>query len=326
MLGLIGSILNYFSEYAFFYLHQINLLAIIAISLFSVKNFLSQFSILNSNFSLKLKPLGRTFNKYYKKIDEPFIGYFILFIMIVFKLGVFKLEYVTFKNITSMYGLGLMMLSIVTSITGYSYYLLFLALLRELSQIDLELSGYTSCIPTNTEWFEKLINMAKDLNNAFVILGLMFTFQYAALIPTGSISFKNNSILNTPNNKIFALSWLVIFFFIVIGFPLITYKQNIYFKKIITNIKNKQILELDKMIYCTMNTINIKKPLDDTIKGKIDYIEYCMKLIKEIKDQDIISRSKGLFFACLPSVLTFLIHISTLFINITDLITKLIDN
>lgn len=246
-----GYIANRITPYPLFYFHQIWLIFIFLISLYSVKSFLSIFDDDNNIKGDQILSIQYSQTKKNMKSSKCFV--MAIIVVIFYFTNIVLLKYIEI-NAVGIYAIFLGSLSLFTAIIGYYQFVQLVVHIKALTKINI--TKYNKYIPANTPWLVELAETASKFRNIFLLLGLMFTIEYAILIPDGAIHFKSPFSININNKIPFIITWLGILVFIVLAFPLFNYLIKVYLKKIVQNLKLKTIHEFERMLDIELNKIH----------------------------------------------------------------------
>ena len=175
-----------------------------------------------------------------------------------------SLKYIE-MNPTGYYALFMIVLVMLSAILGQTCYVYYLLLLRRVARS--ESFKYNFYFPARTNWVQVLTQMGIRLNNAFFVLGFIYTAVFFLNVPSEYITISLSPWrieLSTPDNPIFLVSWFTIFIIIIVAFPMYAWIKARYLSAIIRRLKDISIGEIETLI--TESGIRGKGDADTELK------------------------------------------------------------
>ncbi len=250
LLFLIGTIINYITQYRFphFLLHQLLLISATTMLVFAMKMFFLDIDKLNDDSSDGLLKNPETRSLYLNKllpIQKTFLAPIVSLVITVFFFScIVMLEYIELDSI-GFYAIYIAGSSVLIGAYGYAQYLFFLWFVYRAGKLKYRRESYNIYAPAETPWVVLIAKISQRLRAFFLWIGLIYVIEYSILIPTDKISFSDDSIfLNTPNNGAFLISWLVLFLLVIIAFPIINYYQRKFVTNLVESLKEQTVHEL----------------------------------------------------------------------------------
>ncbi|WP_156830135.1 hypothetical protein [Paenibacillus sp. HW567] len=300
VLFLLGVFINFVCPFPFFYVHLISLLTIFIISLYTVKKFMLFFE--NGLTPLNPQITGAHFRTE-KKLKSNLNLYIACIVVVFYFVNIILLKYIQ-MNSMGVYAIIVGAVALFFSIIGYFQFVQLIIYTKRITKLDI--SDYNKFIPANTPWLVIIAEQAKNFKNIFFILGLLFTFEYAMLVPKNSVSFKPNLSINVNPNFSFIITWGGIILFIIIAFPVYSYLLKAYIKKIVSKLKQQRIEELEKLLEKEMELSN---GLGDILIEKTSTVA---ALIKQVNDSQNYPIKDSSSFNILLPLLTLAVHLTSI--------------
>lgn len=160
-----------------------------------------------------------------------------------------KLNYVPI-SITGFYALFMAASAFYIALVCYWQLILSTKTIYDLAHIDY---NYLPFIYPNDlfevpDWIKKLTDIYKKTQFAFFTVGILFTAEYIMLMPDNTEIIDSNGNLNENLSFDFWSTWIVIFVFIIIAFPLFWILLKKLYMKLAVNLNKKasqQLLSLN---------------------------------------------------------------------------------
>ncbi len=188
------------------------------------------------------------------------VGFFFGFCS--YKLASYKL------SPTAIFGSILVTVSTVFSISSYIFYIFHQYILYLLATTDFKIHEFNQHTPLRTEWFQKAIQMNTTMRDGFLIIGLIYTIQYMALIVTNDYFLRvSTSVLK---DFYFMSSWGIILLFIFSGFAIFNFYSNTIINKISNRIETKIISKLSAIYADELETHQKSKEINTSLLEVID--------------------------------------------------------
>ncbi|MCM1261769.1 MAG: hypothetical protein NC313_03535 [Butyrivibrio sp.] len=230
-------------------------------------------------------------------------------VLCVFFWGIFSQHYITL-NLVGCYAVYMVFITVSISVIGYAEYIWLLWFLYRVSNCSF--MTYNKIIPAYTPFLVKIGRLTNHAKWCFFIEGFLYVFEYFILIPNGSITLSH---INMPDNFSFIVTWLVIFFVIIVAFPIIIGIQEHLIAKIVSNLKTQEIkylsTKLDILIYGNYTKFTEVYMQHWIIKNLIDSPDYPVKIQR--------------LWTFVLSTVTFILHIANLINQYPQLKTYLIN-
>ena len=247
-----GQIISDFSPYQNLKLFQILLIGIIIITFYAIKGYREVFSTLYSQIKLdsNLELIYDQFGKYQRSLLLFLIA---LILPWKFLCSFYSRDFIDFTYI-GIYGFILVYINLFIAFLGYGLYVILLWFLYKLTKTPI--SNFDFYSPADTPWLVKISRLGRFMSNNFFILGMMYTAIYAFVIPEygvkatfdgrilnfSRIVFNSHAIIN------FLKTWGTILSLIVLMFPILLLLQRYFIKKIIRNLKDSSMGDLQNQI------------------------------------------------------------------------------
>ena len=257
-----GQLLNRYWPFDNFLAYQLLFIPAVVIAFFEVKKFLAsieEFRLMTASY-----PNKEDGDYIYTLLCSHWYYVALLAVGGLFVYSSVELRYVTF-NPTGAYALLMIILVMISAILGQLCYVYYIFLLRRIA------AGhgfkYNFYLPYRTNWVLLLDDVGFRLNNAFFVLGFIYTSVYCLNVKGGYLKLAFQPLkleLSTPNNIAFAVSWVVLFVIIIIAFPLYAWLRSRYIDAIVRKLKDISIEEINFLI--TESGTGQKKDLDSEQK------------------------------------------------------------
>lgn len=205
---------------------------------------------------------------------------------------------------------------VYVSIIGYLQYIFLAVYIYKLASSKYEFSGLqhslNECIPADIEWIQNITKLCHIYRTAFFTIGSLYIIAFGAFcyIP----DFKVNC-----ESLIFNILWGIIFIAIVLAFPIISFLEYLWIKKIVEKIKSTYIYDIQEETSrkSTISTNN------DALKIQLFFLENIYALrIKESRDYPIVSAWNVMYSICL-SIFNFIVVILTMVESIPTVLNAL---
>ncbi len=272
----IGQILNFFWKHNIFYINQSMLIIMLIIQLGILKHIQKEKNLMKKIIDEKneIEVLGLFSIKISRILDATITKCISIVLVIIYISTMFILRCLEFTP-TGFYGGVLGALVFYIGIKAYLHYITLLYFAYDLRNIQIK--NYSFYFPALTEWFGRLAKEFSFVEKWFLFLGAMYTTIYAINLPISSILHNGKIDINTPNNIMFFITWIGIFFLFVFAFPLLTFLSRSFLKYIIYACKCTSIKIIEKQ----MAIFSVQTPGED-----LDLIEKQISLVKAIETSD----------------------------------------
>ena len=318
LLFLIGRIIDHATQNRFshFLTHQILLITATTMLVCAMKMFFLDIDKLNCNGSdgLLKNPEARGF--YLNKL-LPILKSFLapavsLVITVFFFSCIIMLEYIELDSI-GIYAVYIAGSSVLIGAYGYVQYLCFLWFVYQAGKLKYRSDSYNIYTPAATPWVSQIAKTSQQLRSFFLWIGLIYVIEYGILVPTDKISFTGDVIsLNTPNNVAFLISWIALFFLVIIAFPIINHYQRKFVTDLVEKLKDQSVQDLSILMAEEKRDEQNKKQRMSTV---ITY-SVIIENIRRTKSYPI----KQLFgYETIMTFVTFVVHVMNLYSKIASI-------
>lgn len=166
----------------------------------------------------------------------------------LFAYSSFELKYATLDpmGIYAFAMLAPIMISAVLGMMCYIYYLLLLRCIACGKKFN-----YNFYLPARTNWIQLVARIGVRLNNAFFILGFIYTLVYFLNVKSGYLKISLDPLkieISTPNDILFIASWIALFVIVIVAFPIYAWLRATYLKRIIRDLKDFSIEEINFLV------------------------------------------------------------------------------
>lgn len=254
LLFFVGTVINHVTQYRFphFVTHQLLLIAATTMLVCAMKTFFLDIDKLDSRGPEGLLKNPETRSLYLNKllpIQKTFLAPVVSLVITVFFFScIVMLEYIELDGI-GIYAIYIAGSSVLIGAYGYVQYLCFLWFVYQAGKLEYRSESYNIYAPAATPWVSQLAKTSQKLRSFFLWIGLIYVIEYAMLIPTDKISFEDDIIsLNTPNNAAFLISWLALFFLVIIAFPVINHYQRKFVMDLVEKLKDQTVQDLSVLM------------------------------------------------------------------------------
>lgn len=129
------------------------------------------------------------------------------------------------------------------SIYGYIQYIFLAIYIHKVATSNYELIGLKhslqECVPADIDWIQKLTKICHIYRTAFFSIGSLYIIAFSAFCYLPGFNANCNSLA-------YFVLWAIIFVAIVLFFPIVSFFEYIWIKKIVEKIKNAYILDIKK--------------------------------------------------------------------------------
>lgn len=237
---LIGIVLNLITEFNHFYIFITLFTMILLIVIYSQKIFIKYTKELRGSNAYE-KNFERP-NYYMFKSSKSKVNFLfpVFFVFIFLFGGLFLFETVTL-NITLIYVLSYFIVIVFLSMRSYlmSFYLA-----QYIYNLSKEKETYkdfslleNNILPFELSWINNISKLFAKFQLAFFLVGLLYIAAFASFCFLPDFGVQINS-------TIFIILWLVIFIFVVLGFPILAFFMNFHMKKVANKFRNDYIQSL----------------------------------------------------------------------------------
>lgn len=149
-----------------------------------------------------------------------------------------KLNFVDL-NFIGIYSLIALAFVVFLAFTLYAQYIYFLMLLHELTQI--KPGDYYEIIPERTEWLLFISDFSQKTRYYSIVIGTLFTVLFTVFSPVNSVDILINQRLTSNFFLPLLLTWLIIFFAVIVMIPISGLFRVYYLSQIHENLKTQAI-------------------------------------------------------------------------------------
>ena len=274
-----GQIIYAVSPYPNLFLFQMLLISIVIITFYVIKIYrrISLELYLQIKSDNNLKVIYIQFEKCQRAL---FLIVIAIFISIWFVLGLHQKYYMDLTYL-GLYGSALIFISLFVTILGFGLYVLLLWFLY----------NFNFYFPADTKWLVKIVSLTRFMSNRFFILGIMYSVIFVVLImgtgmgeilPVDRWTELIFDYYIRFNNFQKLFSFLSVFsglpLFITVMFPIFKFIEVKAIKKIVGNLKESAIDELQKHLKNSIpvnnENLSVHKEIVTFIKGIKDSSSY----------------------------------------------------
>jgi len=243
---LLGQSLNRCWPFENMIIYQLLFIPAILLAFFEIQRFLCSIDEFRSTIA---SHPNKGDGSYISMLLKSYWYFIVLFVVGgTFIYSCFELGYIGVDP-TSIYALVMITLVMISAVLGQLCYIYYILLLRKLQ------SGkkfkYNFYLPARTAWLQLATKTGSRLNNAFFVLGFIYTVVYFLNIKDGyiNIAFDPFSLqFSTPNNLVFLFSWIAVFTLVIIAFPIYAWLRSVYINKIVRDLKDISIEEINFLV------------------------------------------------------------------------------
>lgn len=164
-------------------------------------------------------------------------------ILIVFGGGGISMSDAIVCDLLLFWVMSLFTLVVYISIIGYVEFFLLAIFIYKLSVKECQFTNLPhsleECVPADIEWIQKITKLAHWYQAVFFLVGSLYIIAFGAFCQLPEFNANRNSLA-------FYILWGVIFIAIVLAFPVITFLEHNWIKKIVKKVKNTYILDIHK--------------------------------------------------------------------------------
>ncbi len=193
----------------------------------------------NYNLMANYNKLNMIFSKLYFKLLSIIVG--ILYLFFLISLNILNMNTVIFY-----YGAITLIITVYYAIRLYFKYLFYIYFIYKISKQKFSNINYNRLIPNRTKWIISITDLMNKFKYYFSILGIMYTLEYLFTMDKRFFTLNGNHIvITTPNDYMFIVSWLIIFFLIGVGYFAYSKIIQYYIIKIIKQYENITLKEYE---------------------------------------------------------------------------------
>ena len=179
-----------------------------------------------------------SYKKFTKRSSSNF-NYIFCFIMPIFFCLISIILKFVIMNPIGIYSLICLFPVVFLAFIVYQQYIYLLLLLWGLSRNESEM--YNKLMPESTKWYKVIFEMSGNYKNLFFILGSFFVILFIIFSPYNTIEII---FFIGKTSEIFwplLLSWIIIFFAIIVLFPVSAILRNFLLLRILQNMKSNSV-------------------------------------------------------------------------------------
>lgn len=257
----IGVFLNLLSPFPHFFLFSVAFVCIGALALKSTIYFTQELKTILAALAGQ-NPATRANGQYRLHHCESCLYILLpLAVILVFGFGAYSMFGALQWTPTFVWMLILFFFTVYISIIGYLQYVVLAIYIYNLANAEtsalyhgLPKSGEI-CLPNEVEWLQKLTKLSHIYRNRFFTLGCGYILSFSAFCVLPAMQANTKSFF-------FYLLWSIIILAIVILFPVVSFLEYHWIKKILGRVKNSYLKELQQ-------ECNIRNPKNPALVGTI---------------------------------------------------------
>lgn len=245
---LIGIFLNLITKFDYFYIFITLFTMILLIVIYSQKIFIKYTKKLRGSNAYE-KIFERP-NYYIFKSSKSNVNFlFPVFFVFIFLFGGLLLFETSTFNITLIYVLSYFIVIVFLSMRSY---LMSIYLAQYIYNLSKEKGTFTdfsllenNILPFELSWIDNIRKLFAKFQLAFFLVGLLYIAAFASFCFLPDFGVQINSTT-------FIILWLVIFIFVVLGFPILSFFMNFHIKKVANKFRNDYIQSLVNKNVCKL--------------------------------------------------------------------------
>lgn len=253
---LIGRVIALREDFEYSLIHQIDLTIISLIGLYMLQ-YLHETVSRTRNLMLGVCSY---ISEHLGKLNKSRVSALNLFLpilpVVLFSNKMLKLNYVPI-SITGFYALFMADSAFYIALVCYWQLILSTKTIYSLARIDYNDLPfvYPNDLFEIPDWIKKLTNIYKKTQFSFFTVGILFTAEYIMLMPDNIEIIDSNSTLNSNLSFDFWSTWIVIFVFIIIAFPVFWILLKKLYMMLALNLNKKALQQLSLLNINTANDI-----------------------------------------------------------------------
>lgn len=269
----IGIIINHFITFPKFIVFQSLFMGIFVIAFFSVRYYEKQMKEINrlmagdsTLFSINDK-IYRLRHSALNLIVPPMAGVF-------FGCLASQLFNINLNSLSSLYLIAIYSVCVFVSFLGYLQYVYLFIYIKKLSNNTQKITILNRDYPSNTKWVVVLSKLYSNYRSIFFLLGAAYVFGVIYFVFCGDYKVIEKITVYKEYKNLLIIFWGSVFIAIVIFFPISTIVEYYNIKRIVENLKNQSILDLNRVMpsHSISNELKMQKSsLIITIINTPDY-------------------------------------------------------
>lgn len=272
----VGAIVNHFVRFPKFIVFQSLFMGILVIAFFSIRYFEKQMKEIHRLMAGD-KTLFFISDKIYRLrhsalnlIVPPAAGAF-------FGCLASLLFNINLRSLSSMYLIMIYTGCVLVSFLGYLQYIYLFIYIQKLSNNTKKISALNHDYPPNTKWVVLLTKLYSNYRSIFFLLGAAYVFGVIYFVLCGDYKVIEKITAYKEYRNLLIVFWGSVFLAIVIFFPISTVIEYYNIKKIVENLKNQSIIELNSMMPAHSITDEIKLQKSSLVIAIINTPDYPIK-------------------------------------------------
>lgn len=155
---------------------------------------------------------------------------------------------VNMKSLSALYLILTYAVCVLVSFWGYLQYVYLLVYIWMLGHNVKKITMYNKDYPSNTKWVFLLAKLYSNYRNVFFVLGAAFCFGVIYFVLCGDYKVIEKISVYEWCQIPLLLFWGSVFLAIVIFFPISSIIEYINIRKIVENLKNQTVVEINRMV------------------------------------------------------------------------------
>lgn len=254
MLFLIGRLIALREDFKYSVIHQIDLTIISLIGLYMLQH-LHKTVTSTRNLMLGLCPeISELLGKLNKSRVSVLNLLLPLLPVVSFSNKIVKLKYVP-VSLTGFYAILMAASAFYIALVCYWQLILSTKTIYYLAHIDYNNLPfvYPNDLLEIPDWVKKLTDIYKRTQFSFFTVGILFTAEYVMLMPSNIEIIDSNGNFNSNLSIDFWSTWIVIFVFIIIAFPIFWILLKKLYMTLAINLNKKALQQLSLLNICPIN-------------------------------------------------------------------------
>lgn len=155
---------------------------------------------------------------------------------------------ISINSLSAVYLIFTYIACVLVSFIGYLQYIYLYIYILKLRSNTKRITMYNKDYPSNTKWVVSLAKLYGKYRNIFFILGAAYVFGVIYFVLCGDYLVLEKIAAHEWYIIFLILFWGSVFLAIVIFFPISSIIEYINIKKIVDNLKNQTVVDLNKMV------------------------------------------------------------------------------
>ena len=256
MFFLIGRLIALREDFEYSFIHQIDLTIISLIGIYMLQ-YLHETISNTRNLMLGVCPcISELLGKLNKNRLSALNIFLPILPVVSFSIKMIKMNYVPI-SITGFYAIFMAASAFYIALVCYWQLILSTKTIYNLTRIEyIDLPFvYPNDLFEIPNWIKKLTDIYKKAQFSFFTVGILFTAEYIMLMPDGIEVIDSNGILNQNLSIDFWSTWIAIFIFIIIAFPVFLILLKKLYIILAVNLNKKAVQQL--------SLLTIEQPVND---------------------------------------------------------------